>query len=51
MFDKPVAAHCHKRDRYGREICKVMRDGTDVNLEQRHAGMAWWYREYAKEQT
>lgn len=22
-----------------------------MNLEQLHAGMAWWYREHAKEQT
>ena len=27
-----------------------MRGSTDVNLEQLRAGMAWWYREYAKEQ-
>ena len=51
MFDKTVEAHCHKKDRYGREVCKVMRGATDVNLEQLRAGMAWWYREYAKEQT
>ena len=51
MLDKTVEAHCHKQDRYGREVCKVMRGSTDVNLEQLRAGMAWWYREYAKEQT
>jgi endonuclease YncB( thermonuclease family) len=51
VFDRQVAAHCHKRDRYGREVCKVMRGATDANLEQLRAGMAWWYREYAKEQT
>jgi hypothetical protein len=28
-----------------------MRGSTDVNIEQIKAGMAWWYREYAKEQT
>jgi endonuclease YncB( thermonuclease family) len=28
-----------------------MRGATDVNLEQIRAGMAWWYREYAKEQS
>jgi endonuclease YncB( thermonuclease family) len=28
-----------------------MRGGTDVNLEQIKAGLAWWYREYAKEQS
>ena len=46
-----MEAHCHKRDRYGREVCKVIRGGTDANLEQIKAGFAWWYREYAKEQT
>jgi len=51
VFDRFVDAQCGKRDRYGREVCKVMRGGTDVNLEQIKAGMAWWYREYAKEQT
>jgi len=51
VFDRSVEAHCHKRDRYGREVCKVMRGATDMNLEQIRAGMAWWYREYAKEQS
>ena len=50
-FDKTVAAHCHKKDRYGWAVCKVMRGATDANLEQVRAGMAWWYREYAKEQS
>ena len=48
VFDSQVEAHCHKKDRYGREVCKVLRGATDVNLEQIRAGMAWWYREYAK---
>ena len=26
-------------------------DGRAVNLEHVRAGMAWWYRQYAKEQT
>jgi endonuclease YncB( thermonuclease family) len=51
VFDKTIEAHCHKKDRYSREVCKVMRGSTDVNLEQLRAGMAWWYREYAKEQS
>ena len=29
----------------------VLVDGHDVNLEQVCAGMAWWYRQYAKEQA
>jgi endonuclease YncB( thermonuclease family) len=49
-FHRDVTAQCHKRDRYGREVCKIMLGSTDVNLEQLRAGMAWWYREYAKEQ-
>jgi endonuclease YncB( thermonuclease family) len=49
-FSREVTARCHKRDRYSREICKIMLGSTDVNLEQIRAGMAWWYREYAKEQ-
>jgi endonuclease YncB( thermonuclease family) len=51
VFDKAVEAHCHKKDRYGREVCKIMLGSTDVNLEQIRAGMAWWYREYANEQS
>lgn len=47
VFDRQVEAHCHKRDRYGREVCKIMRGSTDVNIEQVRAGMAWWYQEYA----
>lgn len=38
------------KDRYGREVCKGMRGSTDVNLEKLRAGMAWWYREHAKQQ-
>jgi micrococcal nuclease len=34
-----------------RLVCKVMRDSMEVNFELVTAGMAWWYREYANEQT
>lgn len=47
VFDRQVDAYCHKKDRYGREVCKVVRGGTDVNIEQIRAGMAWWYRDWA----
>ena len=36
-----------QRNCYAREVCKIMRESTDVNIEQLRAGMAWWYREYA----
>jgi endonuclease YncB( thermonuclease family) len=37
--------------RYGREVCAVFVGLRDVGLDQVRAGMAWWYREYAKEQS
>lgn len=37
------------RDRYGRAVCKVTVGGVDVNREQIARGMAWMYRQYAKE--
>jgi micrococcal nuclease len=46
-----VRAECHKRDRYGREVCKVLEGLIDTGLEHVRAGMAWWYRAYAKEQS
>ena len=52
VFNRSVEARCYKRDRYGRNVCRVFGDkGQDVGLEMVRAGMAWWYREYAKEQT
>ncbi|MGB8435359.1 MAG: thermonuclease family protein [Burkholderiales bacterium] len=51
IFDRNVRAECHKRDRYGREICKILDDSRDIGLEQIRAGLAWWYRAYAKEQS
>lgn len=50
VFNRQVVAQCTKTDKYRREICKVMVGGTDANLEQLKAGMAWWYRHYASEQ-
>jgi hypothetical protein len=39
VFDRQIEAHCHKRDRYGREVCKVMHAAADVNLEQIRDGL------------
>ena len=50
-FNQKASADCRKRDRYRREICVVSVGGKDVGLVQIRAGMAWWYRQYAKEQT
>jgi len=51
VFDKQVAVEWNKRDRYGRTVGKVLVNGVDANLSQIKAGMAWWYRDYAKEQS
>jgi endonuclease YncB( thermonuclease family) len=48
---RDVIVEWHKKDRYGRLVGVVLVDGHDVNLEQVRAGFAWWYRDYAKEQT
>ncbi len=51
LKDADPKLDCYKKDRYRRHICRVFVSGKDVGLEQVKAGAAWWYREYAKEQT
>ncbi len=50
-FDKTVNVETSKRDRYGRQIGKVLVDGRDVNLVQVERGMAWFYRQYQRKQS
>lgn len=49
VYGKRVSVEWHKADRYGRILGKVLFEGTDVNRAQILAGMAWYYRQYAKE--
>ena len=51
VFQKRVEARCHKKDRYGREVCAVYVNLRDVGLEQILQGMAWHYKEYQHEQS
>jgi len=51
VFKKTVTVETVKRDRYGRELGKVLADGKDVNLEQVRAGIAWHYKAYERTQT
>lgn len=51
VFDKSVQVDWHKLDRYGRKVGKVLIEGLDANLEQVKRGLAWHYKDYAKEQT
>ena len=50
VFQKEVEARCHKKDRYGREVCAVYVARRDVGLEQIRTGMAWHYKVYQLEQ-
>lgn len=40
-----------KQDRYGRQVGKVLLNGQDINLMQIERGMAWFYRQYQREQS
>lgn len=51
VFDRWVTVESDKRDRYGREVGKVLKDGQDANLEQIVRGFAWHYKDYAREQS
>jgi len=48
-LNKPVTGEYHKQDRYGRLVGKVMIDGTDIDLMQISAGLAWQYKAYVQE--
>lgn len=59
VFNKDVRIEWHKRDKYGRTIgkvwvapvsCSECAKTIDANLAQLTTGMAWWYRQYAREQ-
>jgi len=50
-FDKMVDVETSKRDRYGRQIGKVLVNGRDANMVQLERGMAWFYRKYQGEQS
>ena len=51
IFEREVAVTWDKRDRYGRIIGKISVDHRDVCLEQIRRGMAWHYKQYARDQA
>ncbi|MCZ2174235.1 MAG: thermonuclease family protein [Burkholderiales bacterium] len=62
VFGKDVVVMSSKRDRYGRLVGKVLvadpsctartcPKTLDAGLAQITTGMAWWYRQYAREQS
>ncbi len=51
VFGQLAVADCPRQDKYGRWVCVVRVDGTDICLAQIKAGLAWHYKKYASEQT
>jgi endonuclease YncB( thermonuclease family) len=51
VFNKQVTVQGSKQDRYGRDLGKIVLDGQDINLEQIRRGMAWHYKQYARDQA
>lgn len=46
-----VEAQCYKKDRDGRDVCRVFVGGHDVSLSLVREGYAWYFKRFAKEQT
>lgn len=51
VFGAVVDVEYDKRDRYGRIVGKVVRDGQDASLSLIEAGYAWHFKRYAAEQS
>jgi endonuclease YncB( thermonuclease family) len=55
VYRAAVQARCSKMEQRpagqrNRALCKIYRDGVDINLAQVRAGLAWHYKAYAREQ-
>ncbi|MFN0139882.1 MAG: thermonuclease family protein [Pyrinomonadaceae bacterium] len=51
VLNRTVTVFTHKTDQNGRPVGKVICEGTDVNLEQVKAGLAWHFKQYQNEQS
>jgi endonuclease YncB( thermonuclease family) len=51
VFGKTVTVDWNKKDVYGRTVGKILVAGSDINLVQLQAGMAWHYKKYQNEQS
>ena len=51
VFGKTVTVEFSKHDRYGRVVGKVLYEKADMDLQQVEVGLAWHYKQYAKEQS
>lgn len=51
VYDQIVLVQTEKKDRYGRDIGKVLVQGVDASLVQVQRGLAWHYKAYEREQS
>lgn len=51
VFGKDIEAEVKATDRYGRTVGVLRLGRVNINEAQVEAGMAWWYRAYAKGET
>ena len=52
VHGKDVTIHVLSKDRHGRTVADVvLPDGTNVSRELLRAGLAWWYRQYSKDES
>ncbi len=51
VFGKTVTVEFSKYDRYGRVVGKILYEKVDMDLQQVEVGLAWHYKQYAKEQS
>lgn len=52
VYGKSVTIKPLRKDRHGRTVGDVLlSDGTNVSRELVKAGLAWWYRQYSKDES
>jgi micrococcal nuclease len=52
VFGKEATVQGFRKDRHGRTVANVvLPDGTNVSRERVRAGLAWWYRQYSKDES
>lgn len=52
VYGKEVTIRVLRKDRHGRTVGDVvLLDGTNLSNELLKAGLAWWYRQYSKDES
>lgn len=49
VYGREIEIQVMDQDRYGRSICRLRLNGTDINREQVARGYAWMYRQYTQD--